>query len=68
MARRRLRRPELHPYRSGRLFVTRTLADYPPEAAVDRETCRQFGIRSGLCVPLAVGSEGGRDWSWVEKA
>ena len=42
---------------AGRLFVIRTLADYPPEAAVDVETCRQAGIKSGLCVPLAVGSE-----------
>ena len=42
---------------AGRLFVIRTLADYPPEAAVDRETCRQYGVKSGLCIPLAVGSE-----------
>jgi hypothetical protein len=40
---------------AGRTFAISSLADYPAEAAVDRETCRQFGIKAGVCVPLSVG-------------
>jgi PAS domain S-box-containing protein len=42
---------------AGRPIVIARLDDYPPEAAVDRETCRRLGVRSGLGLPLAVGSE-----------
>ncbi|MBP1599144.1 MAG: two-component sensor histidine kinase, partial [Acidobacteria bacterium] len=31
--------------------------DLPPEAAVDRESCRQLGIQSNLTIPLSVGGE-----------
>jgi PAS domain-containing protein len=40
---------------AGRTFTISSLKDYPAEAAVDRETCRQFGIKAGMCIPLAVG-------------
>ena len=43
--------------RAGRMFVMSSLEDYPPEAAVDRETCRRSGIKAGMCIPLAVGGE-----------
>jgi PAS domain S-box-containing protein len=43
--------------RAGRWFALSSLEDYPPEAAVDRETCRRFGIKSGVCLPLVVGAE-----------
>jgi signal transduction histidine kinase len=57
-----LRREEDYPWavqqvRAGRMFVISSLEDYPPEAAVDRETCRRSGIKAGLCIPLAVGGE-----------
>jgi transcriptional regulator with GAF, ATPase, and Fis domain len=42
---------------AGREFVISSLEEYPAEAAVDRETCRRLGIKSGLCVPLLVGGE-----------
>ena len=53
---------ELYPWArgemlAGRVIVVGTLADLPPEAAVDRETCRQLGIRSVLCLPLAAGGK-----------
>ncbi len=43
--------------RAGRWFAISSLEQYPPEAAVDRDTCRRFGIKSGLCLPLSVGAE-----------
>ena len=42
---------------AGRLFAVSSLEDLPAEAAVDRETCRLFGIQSALCLPLSVGGE-----------
>jgi len=42
---------------AGRMFTISSLQDFPPEAAVDRESCRQFGIQSGLCLPLMVWGE-----------
>ena len=41
---------------AGRMVVISSLDDYPAEAIVDRESCRQLGIGSGLCLPLSVGS------------
>jgi signal transduction histidine kinase len=41
----------------GRLVAVSSLEDLPPEAAVDRETCRLFGIKSAIAVPLTVGDE-----------
>jgi hypothetical protein len=42
---------------AGRTFAISSLEDFPAEAAVDRETCRQFGIKAGVCIPLSVGGE-----------
>lgn len=42
---------------AGRLTVVASLDDLPPEAAVDRESCRLFGVRSNLSLPLALGGE-----------
>ena len=42
---------------AGRLIAASSLEDLPAEAAVDRETCRRFGIQSALCIPLSVGGE-----------
>jgi PAS domain S-box-containing protein len=40
---------------AGRMFTISSLDDYPAEAAVDRETLRRDGVKSGVCLPLAVG-------------
>ncbi len=42
---------------AGRMVVVSSLENMPPEAAVDRETCRRFGIQSALALPLSVGGE-----------
>jgi PAS domain S-box-containing protein len=42
---------------AGRTFTISSLEDFPAEAAVDRATCRQFGIKAGVCIPLSVGGE-----------
>ena len=42
---------------AGRLITASSVEDLPAEAAVDRETCRRFGIQSALCIPLSVGGE-----------
>lgn len=42
---------------AGRTFAISSLEDYPVEATVDRQTCRQFGIKAGLCIPLSVGGK-----------
>jgi PAS domain S-box-containing protein len=42
---------------AGRTVVISSLEDYPAEAAVDRQTCRQFGIKAGVGLPLLVGGE-----------
>jgi PAS domain S-box-containing protein len=43
--------------RAGRMFAISSLEDFPPEAAVDRETCLLWGIKSGMCFPLSLGGE-----------
>jgi signal transduction histidine kinase len=42
---------------AGRMFAISTLGDLPAEASVDRETCRRYGIKSALCLPLLLGGE-----------
>jgi PAS domain S-box-containing protein len=42
---------------SGRTFTISSLEEFPVQAAVDRETCRQSGIKAGACIPLSVGGE-----------
>jgi PAS domain S-box-containing protein len=42
---------------AGRLVVVPSPEALPPEAAVDRETCRLFGIKSAIALPLMVGGE-----------
>ena len=42
---------------AGRMFTIGSLADFPPEAAVDRATCERFGIKAGACLPLVVTGE-----------
>jgi two-component system, LuxR family, sensor kinase FixL len=55
-------RQEDYPWLGQQLLAGRTnafpsLEDFPPEAALDRENCRQLGIKSHLSFPLAVGGE-----------
>ena len=55
-------RQEHYPYYlqqvlAGRVVAVSSLEQLPPEAAVDREHGQQRGIRSNLCLPLAVGGE-----------
>ena len=40
---------------AGRIVAIDSLKDLPAEAAHDRDVCRQLGIKSHLCIPLAVG-------------
>ena len=42
---------------AGRIIKVSSLEDLPAEAARDRETLRQFGIKSNLALPLSVGGE-----------
>ena len=42
---------------AGRVIAMSSPEDLPAEAAVDRQTCRRFGIQSALCLPLLVGGE-----------
>jgi PAS domain S-box-containing protein len=42
---------------AGRMIAISSLEELPAEAAVDRESARRVGIRSNLCLPLAVGGE-----------
>jgi formate hydrogenlyase transcriptional activator len=42
---------------AGRIVACSSLEELPPEAAVDRETCRQIGVKSNLTIPLSVGGE-----------
>ncbi|MFN7986625.1 MAG: PAS domain-containing protein [Thermoanaerobaculia bacterium] len=51
---------ELYPWTreevlAGRSFICSSLGDYPPEAARDRETTRQLGVRSFARLPLSAG-------------
>ncbi len=40
---------------AGRMVVLSSMEELPAEAAVDRESARLSGIKSNLCLPLAVG-------------
>ena len=40
---------------AGRIIKISSPEELPPEAASDRETLRQFGIKSNLALPLSVG-------------
>ena len=40
---------------AGRMVVFASLEELPKEAAIDRESARLTGIKSNLCLPLAVG-------------
>ncbi len=40
---------------SGKVVAVSSLEDMPPAAARDRESCRQFGVKSSLVVPLSPG-------------
>jgi PAS domain S-box-containing protein len=42
---------------AGRLIAISSLDELPAEAPVDRESCRLIGVKSNLCIPLAVGGE-----------
>jgi len=42
---------------AGRMVAFSSLEELPAEAAVDRETCRQLGVKSNLTIPLSVGGE-----------
>jgi signal transduction histidine kinase len=42
---------------AGRLVIVASPDALPVEAAVDRQTCRLFGIKSAMALPLAVGGE-----------
>jgi PAS domain S-box-containing protein len=42
---------------AGGMFFLASMADYPAEAVVDRETCLRFGIKAGGAIPLAIGGE-----------
>ncbi len=39
----------------GRVVALSSLAEFPPEAHVDREFCRHYGVQSHLSLPLSVG-------------
>ena len=41
---------------AGRTVVFSSLGELPPEAAVDRASCRRHGVKSNLTVPLSVGA------------
>ena len=41
--------------RAGRLVAVSSLEALPPQAAIDRESCRRIGVKSNLTLPLAVG-------------
>ncbi len=55
-------RQDQYPWAREQLLAGRTIAissreELPPEAARDRETLGQFGIKSNLALPLSVGGE-----------
>ena len=41
----------------GRVVSLSSLAEFPPEAQVDCQYCRHYGVKSHLSIPLAVGGE-----------
>ena len=42
---------------AGHIVAISSLEELPPEAAHDREVCRQLGIKSNLTIPLSVGGQ-----------
>ncbi len=42
---------------AGQIVAISSLEDLPPEAARDRELCRQLGVKSNLTIPLSVGGQ-----------
>jgi PAS domain S-box-containing protein len=42
---------------AGRIVAISSLEELPPEAAHDREVCRQLGVKSNLTIPLSVGGQ-----------
>ena len=42
---------------AGHIVAISSLEDLPPEAARDRELCRQLGVKSNLTIPLSVGGQ-----------
>ena len=43
--------------RAGRIVALASLEDLPAEATHDRESARQLGVQSSLCLPLLVGGK-----------
>ena len=43
--------------RANRVVVISSLEELPAEPDVDRESCRRFGVKSNLTLPLSVGGE-----------
>jgi GAF domain-containing protein len=41
--------------RAGKVVAVSSLDELPPEAALDREAWRQFGVKSNLTIGLTVG-------------
>ena len=55
-------RQEDYPWVAGEMFGGRPVSlaspdAFPPEAAVDRESAKRFGIRASFCAPLLVGGD-----------
>ena len=42
---------------SGCTIAFSSVASLPPQAAVDAQSCRHFGIRSALCLPISTGDQ-----------
>jgi len=40
---------------AGRTYVNSSLSDLPPQAARDAATCRRYGVKSNVGIPLTVG-------------
>ena len=40
---------------AGKVVAVSSMEELPPEAARDREVCRQWGIKSNLTIPLSAG-------------
>jgi PAS domain S-box-containing protein len=43
---------------AGRVVALASLDELPAAAQVDRQSCRRFGVKSNLCLPLTAGGEG----------
>jgi hypothetical protein len=41
----------------GRVVSMPSVEAFPPEAEVDREFCRHYGVRSHLSIPRSIGGE-----------